>query len=329
MAAKTLFTMIYVGAVEGRDRWLRPNQVTKMTTRQATLTTDIDREHWAIASIAPGRMKDVQGRWYEGDTREPIRDETLRNGLVLLGAVVQRAGIATTSSMPRWAVAEEFYKLLLSLFSKPQSSVKLIEAWQKMHLTPSALGRVKLMRSGSLPAAALERIKVTFPNGEVRLMHPGPSTFIAQAVLEQFAPRFLVEPSVIFLSESAEKVVTRDDELARSLGLKIDFARNLPDVILADAHSTAPKVIFVEVVATSGAITEHRKESLGQLTADAGFPSDHVYFVSAFRDRETGAFKRAVADLAWDSFVWFAAEPDKLLVFRDGSGKTFTSLLSK
>ena len=31
IAAKTVFVMLYVGAVEGAGRWLRPNQVTRMT----------------------------------------------------------------------------------------------------------------------------------------------------------------------------------------------------------------------------------------------------------------------------------------------------------
>ena len=31
MAAKTVFVMLYVGAVEDSDCWLRPDQVTRMT----------------------------------------------------------------------------------------------------------------------------------------------------------------------------------------------------------------------------------------------------------------------------------------------------------
>ena len=31
IAAKTVFVMLYIGAVEGAERWLRPDQVTRMT----------------------------------------------------------------------------------------------------------------------------------------------------------------------------------------------------------------------------------------------------------------------------------------------------------
>ncbi len=44
IAAKTIFVMLYVGAVEGNRTWLRPDQVTRMTDAQATSTDEADRE---------------------------------------------------------------------------------------------------------------------------------------------------------------------------------------------------------------------------------------------------------------------------------------------
>ena len=40
IAAKTVFVMLYVGAVEGAERWLRPDQVTRMTDAQSALAED-------------------------------------------------------------------------------------------------------------------------------------------------------------------------------------------------------------------------------------------------------------------------------------------------
>src|ERR1044072_6351875 len=50
-------------------------------------------------------------RWYQDTTREPIRDETLREGLVTLGAVIMRTDVATTSSRPRFALTRRFAAL--------------------------------------------------------------------------------------------------------------------------------------------------------------------------------------------------------------------------
>ncbi len=168
------------------------------------------------------------------------------------------------------------------------------------------------------PPELLGELKVTFPNGETRLMLPGPSTVIAKAVIEVFATRFLRQPGVIFLSESGNKVVARDDKTATSIGLRLDYSRNLPDIVLADVQPEIPKVVFVEVIATDGAITVQRKAALSEVAADAGLKPEAVYFVSAFADRSSPAFRKLVSELAWGTFAWFASEPEKLLAFREG-----------
>src|SRR2546427_10010209 len=141
MAAKTLVVMLYAGAVEGSGRWLRPDQVTKMTNRQAARIDDAAREKWALDSVAPGKMKSVPGRWYAANTREPIRDETLRGGLVALGAVVERSGLPTTSAKPRYAIAREFADLLAQIAVEPGHATTIIARWQEQHLTAAALSR--------------------------------------------------------------------------------------------------------------------------------------------------------------------------------------------
>ena len=160
-------------------------------------------------------------------------------------------------------------------------------------------------------------MQITFPNGETRHVAPGPSSIIAQAVIEVFALRFLEKPAVLWLSESGNKVVARDDKLADAIGLRIEPGRNLPDLILADLGPRNPLLVFVEVVATDGAITERRKEALLALTDGAGFERRHVAFVTAYMDRESSGFKRTASDLAWNSFAWFASEPQSIVALRD------------
>ena len=157
-------------------------------------------------------------------------------------------------------------------------------------------------------------------------MLPGPSTVITKAVIEEFAVQFLRQPGVILVSESGDKVVARDDNLANSLGVRLDYARNLPDVILADVDPEAPKLVFVEVVATDGAMTEQRKTALARVAADAGLAPENVYFVTAFLDRGSLAFRKLAAELAWGSFAWFSTEPQKLIAFREGKATELAAL---
>ncbi len=309
IAAKTIFVMLYVGAVEGAERRLRPDQVTRMTDAQATVSGVAERESWAEASLRPAGESNG-GRWYAANTREPIRDETLRDGLIRTGAVVERTDLPTTSPQPRYALAQDFANLFdPDLLGDGLETA--IAAWQAARLSSSALARVEILRRGAV--AREGRVLVTFPSGETRNMEPGPSSIISRAVVEEFAPRFLEQPGVIWLSESRNQVVARDDDLARAIGLRIESDRNLPDAILVDLGSDGPVLVFVEVVATAGPISEARKSALQAIATDAGFTKKQVAFVTAFSDRDDPAFKRSVSELAWQSFAWFMSEPEHII----------------
>ena len=314
IAVSSVFVMFYTGAIEGADTWIRPDQVTKMSDAQAAKTDDTSRTRWTRDSLAPGKMKAVRGRWYASNTREPIRDETLRMGLVLLGAVVERPGLPTTSARPRYALKSEFAALFDQRLSRDQFR-KAVRSWQENFLSATALARIRLRRRGALAAGSGAHVLVTLPNGESRQMAPGPSSLLSKEVPETFAPRFLAEPAVVFLSESGNTVVSNDQRLAHDLGLRIEPDRNLPDIILADIAPKKPILVFVEVVVTDGAITRPRMEALLAIAEEARFPRERVAFVSAFEDRGSSAFRRASSELAWGSMAWLALEPERLILF--------------
>lgn len=320
ISAKTIFVMLYVEALEGNGIYIRPDQVTKMSDEQAALVSDEARATWAQRSLAREGELDLRNRWYAPNSREPIRDETLRLGLVALGAVLERRDLPTTSSKPRYALARSFADLLYDLetASIEEERKRRIAEWQAAHLSSSALARINLVRRAAAGSIG-DRVPVTFPNGEVRLMHFGPSTQITKAVIEDFAPRFLRAPGVVFLSESGEKVVARDEALAETIGLKLDYSRSLPDLILADISDRGTRLVFVEIVATDGPVNSARKEALLRVASDGGFKGKDVLFLTAFSDRQSSAFRRLAPEIAWGTCVWFMSEPDKLLIF-SGSG---------
>ncbi len=320
LAASTVFTALYIGAVEGEERDLGPVHVYRMTGEQAAQSSDAARQ--AYYDAMRSRKKHVPGeRWYEDNTREPIRDETLRDGLVAVGAVVRRGDLATTSSNPRYVLKAEFAALFNPALAGADLE-KAITDFQAKHLSKTALARVSIVLAGA--AASATGVLITCPNGVTRNLAPGPSSIISKAVVEVFAGRFLEHPAVLWLSESGNKVVVQDDKLASSLGLRIEPDKNLPDLILADLGGSDALLVFVEVVATDGAVHQRRKEAMLALTDAAGFPREHVTFVTAYDDRESAGFRKTVSQIAWDTFAWFASEPDHLVVFRDGAEKATT-----
>jgi len=315
MAAKTVFVMLYIGAIEGAGCWLRPDQVTRMTDAQAASVEHASREAWLAESMRR-TAGSIDGRWYAANTREPIRDETLREGLVRMGAVKEREGLPTTSPSPRYAVAAGFARLLDPGLTG-QALPAAIEVWRAENLSRGALARVAIMRRGAV--AREGKVLVTFPNGESRQMEPGPSSVISKAVVEEFSPRFLERPGVIWLSESRNLVVARDDRLAHEIGLTIEPDRNLPDLIMVDLGPDEPLLVFVEVVATAGPMSEARRTALMAIATDAGFSENQVALLTAYADRGDSAFKASVSGLAWNSFAWFMSEPDHIVVFRRGA----------
>ncbi len=316
VAARTVWVMFYAGAVDGFNRWIRPSMVTDMTDRQAKLQTESDRLRWYDQALSSTKKRPAKA-WFAPNSREQIRDETIRLGFIPNGAVSERKGLVTTSSLPKYSLGSDFAELFQEPITPKDLEASIVH-WRSKHLSKAALARSVLIKKGAVRSS--DTVLVTYPNGNTRSLAPGPSSILSKAVIEEFAPRYLRQPAVLWLSESASKVREQDNELAKSLGIKIDPAKVLPDVILVDVGDSTGEilVVFTEIVATDGPITEQRKEALLDIAHTAGFESGSIAFLTVFHDRSNSAFKKSISDLALGSFTWFMAEPDSLLILRDG-----------
>lgn len=326
MAARTIYVMFYTASIEGSDNWIRPSQVTDMTDIQSQLLDDESRNNWVKVSLS-NKKERPQNTWYAVNSREPIRDETIRSGFIPCRAVIEREGIPTTSSKPKYALNGAF----AALFHPGLEGAAFDSAvaqWQANHLSKAALARVRLVQQGA--TVARDAVQVTFPNGGIRSLKPGPSSVIAKAVIEVFAKNFLKHPAVLWLSESGNKVIAQDEALANSLGLKIDQSKALPDIILVDLGEDAAGadmiVIFIEIVASDGPIDRARKAVLTSLALEAGFSEAHLAFLTAFHDRGKAPFKKSVSELAWGSYAWCASEPEHIIELREGSPRKLSAI---
>jgi hypothetical protein len=98
-------------------------------------------------------------------------------------------------------------------------------------------------------------------------------------------------------------------------------SKDLPDIILVDLAASEVLIIFIEVVATDGPITDRRRTSLYKITDNAKIDRSNVLFVTAYLDKTHNAFRRTFQSVAWNSLVWFASEPDNIFLLREGSVK--------
>jgi BsuBI/PstI restriction endonuclease HTH domain len=138
-AARTIFVMLYVGAIEGGE-WLAPKFVYRMGDTQATKTSEADRLAYLAAVKKPG-TPEPPDRWYRENTRESIRDEVLGRGLVPIGAVLINSQVPTTSAKGRYVLRSA----LAALFDPalmPVQFEKAAASWRAKHLSQNALAVV-------------------------------------------------------------------------------------------------------------------------------------------------------------------------------------------
>ncbi|PPE69487.1 restriction endonuclease [Caldimonas thermodepolymerans] len=315
MAARTVYVFLYGGMIEGVGRLLRPSHIYFYTEEQAAKTGDEDREYWFKHATKPGWRPEGR-RWYADTTREPIRDETIRYGLLDIGAVDKVPNVAVTSSSPIYYLKSDF----AALFNPSLNGSALdaaIQQWQRRHLTPAARARMAMLAQGL--AKRSDEVHVRCPDGTVARLSPGLSSLISKAVVEEFAQNFLPRPVLLWLSESGNKVRHQDVRVAQALGLRIDAATALPDIILANVGDSGEDtaLIFIEVVASDGPMNEVRKTQLLEYVKASGFPTKQCYFGTAFEDRADSAFRKALPTLAWGTFAWFRSEPKHILMLFD------------
>lgn len=309
MAARMVFVALYGAFVEGVNRYFRPSTVIRFGFPQAEKSTDEERYSWIASCHTPGH-KSV-GQWYADNTREPLRDDLIRNRAVPVGLILKREGVPTTSPAPIYCLAESFAKLFDPAIDE-SSLVELIGAWQERNLDPMVLQRMRLLRR---TGAKEGQVMVTLPTTGTSLrLPPGDASVITKDVCEALLKKIMITPVVVHISTSEIKTFRELSGEAEDIGLHIMPSAELPDIVAADtAHEDGLRLVFIEVVHSDGPITELRKESLLKIAADAGVPEKNVRMITAFEDRNSYPFKKRISELARGSDVWFRSEPGLLV----------------
>lgn len=324
-AAAVAFVMMYVGAIGGHNP-VRPSTVYWMRDSVAEHRTDAERLAYYQASLRSERSVDkVQADWgtppsdlwYKTNSRESIRDDTI-GAWMNDGAATDTGAVVTTSSHARYTLTPGFAALLDPALTGEDLDAA-IENWQKLNLSVTGKARAAHARAAAIAATA---VTVTLPDGSARSLHVGLSSEIIKGVIEKFAGSYLSEPAVIFISQSGEKVNVVDGALLGHLGLPIDQQTLLPDLLLMDLDPERDHVWMIEVVATDGPIDESRRAALMDWATTHSVRPEQCRFLTAFASRTAGAFKKAVPQIARDSYGWFLDEPDALLTWTDLSSGT-------
>ncbi len=170
-----------------------------------------------------------------------------------------------------------------------------------------------LAETGSLrdrlsPMREIKTVAVSLPDGQTLEFSPGEHNDLQKAIIEEFLPRYGFECQVLYVGDTAKKLLLCDKDKLKELSFFELTHEELPDVL---AYSPSKNWLFlIEAVHSSGPITPVRLEELKRLTKTC---TAEIVYVTAFLDRAT--FRKFAPDIAWETEVWIADSPDHLIHF--------------
>jgi hypothetical protein len=154
----------------------------------------------------------------------------------------------------------------------------------------------------------LARVPVTLPDGSQVALSPGGQNPLIKAIIEEFCPAFAPGGVVIYIGDTENKFVHLEVERLKSLGVTLDSAAKIPDVIV---HYTAKNwLLLIEAVTSAGPVDGKRRKELKELFVGC---KAGLVFVTAFETRRV--MQSFVSQIAWESEVWIAEDPDHMIHF--------------
>ena len=124
-------------------------------------------------------------------------------------------------------------------------------------------------------------------------------------------PRFTPGATVLYLGDPARKHIVWDVDRLLKLNIPIAEHDKLPDIILYWAEKNW--LFLIEAVTSHGPVSPKRQWELEALLKDS--PAYRIY-MTAFPD--AAVFRKYAGDIAWETEVWIADNPDHLIHF-DGA----------
>ena len=256
-------------------------------------------DDWANATNKWIRIHDVIGfirEFYEvsyaENSRETFRKQAMHH--FRDAAFIEDNGEATNSPNYRYRLTDEML-LLVKTF---QSSL-----WeeQKNIFLESHQNLIDLYRSKK----AVRKMPVKI-NGDEFTFSPGKHNQLQKFIIEEFAPRFAENSECLYVGDTIQKDLVKNEEKLKELGFEITLHDKMPDVVLYSEDKNW--IYFVESVTSVGAMEPKRIKEIEEMTENV---SAGKIYITAFLDFKT--FKKFSESLAWETEVWIADMPDHMI----------------
>lgn len=258
-----------------------------------------NRQSWNLSENNWIRIHDViafannnYGTTYAENSRETFRKQAMHH--FRNAAFIEDNGKPTNSPNYRYRLTYEMLNLVRSygtseweknlnqFISKHDSLIKLYSSKRNIRKIPVII------------------------NKENFTFSPGKHNQLQKAILEEFAPRFAPNSECLYVGDTIEKDLVKNENILRKLGFEITLHDKMPDVVLYLKEKNW--IYFIESVTSVGPMDPKRVKEIEEMTSEV--TAGKIY-ITAFLDFKT--FKKFSDSLAWDTEVWIADMPDHMI----------------
>lgn len=235
-------------------------------------------------------INDNYNKSYAENSRETFRKQAIHH--FRTAALVEDNGKATNSPDYRYRLTEEFLKVI----RKIDVSNRPLKTFVRNHHSLIEIYASK-RKITKMP------VKI---NGNDFTFSPGKHNQLQKAIIEEFAPRFAQNAECLYVGDTIQKDLVKNEERLKELGFIITLHDKMPDVVLYRADKDW--IYFIEAVTSVGPMDPKRIQEIAEMTD--GVKAGKI-FVTAFLDFKT--YKKFSEKLAWETEVWLAEMPDHMI----------------
>ena len=229
---------------------------------------------------------------YAENSRETFRKQAMHH--FRNAAFIEDNGKATNSPNYRYRLTDEMLLLVKTIQSNLWEE-------QKNNFLKSHQNLIDLYSSKK----AVRKMPVKI-NGSDFTFSPGKHNQLQKFIIEEFTPRFAENSECLYVGDTIQKDLVKNEEKLKELGFEITLHDKMPDIVLYSEDKNW--IYFVESVTSVGAMESKRIKEIEEMTENV---SAGKIYVTAFLDFKT--FKKFSESLAWETEVWIADMPDHMI----------------
>ena len=137
-------------------------------------------------------------------------------------------------------------------------------------------------------------------------LSPGSHNELQRDIIRDFRSRFALGFKVIYVGDTAKKMLHVNKSLMETIGIPITEHDKLPDIVLYNKEKQV--IMLIEAVTSHGPVSPKRRLELETILSKIHMKRIYVSAFPSFTE-----YKRYATDIAWETEVWIASDPEHMI----------------